>query len=149
MGDLQTLIERVREAEVKVPEKRLKAIMSGRFTLADMYEQLEAMRSMGPFSRIIKMIPGLGYDIPDEVMDVAEEQLKRWRVIIQSMTPEEREKPNILNSSRIRRIARGSGTSERDVKALLKQYSMMRKMMRALRRRRLPFFGKRMPTRWM
>lgn len=138
MGDLKGLIEKVREAELKVPEKKVKAILSGRFTLTDMYEQLEALRSMGPFSRILKMLPGLGYEIPEDLMNVAEEKLKKWRAIIQSMTPEEREKPQIINASRIRRIARGSGTSEKDVKDLLNQYMLMRRMMKTLRRRGFP-----------
>ena len=138
MGDLRSLIEKVREAELKIPEKRAKAILSGKFTLSDMYEQFEAIKRMGPFSRILKMLPGLGYELPNELVDVAEERLEKWRVIIQSMTPEEREKPQIINASRIRRIARGSGTSEKDVKDLLKQYKLLRRMMKTLRRRRFP-----------
>ena len=145
MGDLQGLIEKVREAEVKVPEKKARAFLSGKFTLADMYEQFEAMRSMGPISRILKMLPGFGYEIPGEMMDLAEEQMKKWRVIIQSMTPEERENPRIIKSSRIRRIARGSGTSEKDVKTLIQQYNRLRKLIKSFRRKRLPFFGRRFP----
>ena len=145
MGDLQGLIEKVREAEVKVPEKKAKAFLSGKFTLADMYEQFEAMRSMGPISRILKMLPGFGYEIPEEMMSLAEEQMKKWKAIIQSMTPEERENPRIIKSSRARRIARGSGTSERDVKALIQQYNRLRKMIKSFRRRRPPFFGKKFP----
>ncbi|MEM2539206.1 MAG: signal recognition particle receptor subunit alpha, partial [Candidatus Bathyarchaeia archaeon] len=68
MGDLRSLLEKVREAETKVPEERIKAMLSGRFTLTDMYEQFEAIRSMGPVSRILKMIPGLGYEIPDDLI---------------------------------------------------------------------------------
>jgi len=143
MGDLQSLIERVREAEVKVPEKKAKAILSGKFTLADMYEQFEAIRSMGPLHKILKMVPGFGYEIPADKMNVAEDQLKKWRIIIQSMTPEEREEPKILGSSRIRRVARGSGTTEKDVKTLLQQYNMAKRMMKSLRRKKLPFFGKK------
>lgn len=144
MGDLQSLVEKVREAEVKVPERKAKAILSGRFTLSDMYEQFEAMKKMGPFSRLISMLPGLGYELPDDIVNIAEERLEKWRVIIQSMTPTERENPQIINASRIRRIARGSGTNEREVKDLLKQYELLRKMMKSLRRRRLPIFGKKM-----
>jgi len=144
MGDLQSLIEKVREAEIKVPEKKAKAILSGKLTLADVYEQFEAMQSMGPINRILKMLPGFGYEIPEEKLDIAEEQVKKWRVIIQSMTPEEKETPKILNSSRIRRIARGSGTTEKDVKTLLQQYTMLRKMMKTMRRKKLPFFGKKL-----
>ncbi|MEM2307047.1 MAG: signal recognition particle protein Srp19, partial [Candidatus Bathyarchaeia archaeon] len=144
MGDLRSLIEKVREAELKIPEKRVKAILSGKFTLSDMYEQFEALKSMGPFGRILKMLPGLGYELPDDMVNVAEERLEKWRVIIQSMTPEERENPQIINASRIRRIARGSGTSEKDVKELLKQYMLMRKMIKTFRRKRLPIFGRKL-----
>ena len=142
MGDIQGLLERVREAEVKVPKRRAKAFLSGRFTLTDMYEQFEAMQKMGPISKILRMIPGFGYEIPDEMMEIAGEQIKKWRAIIQSMTPEERENPKIIKSSRIRRIARGSGTSEKDVKLLLQQYNRLKKMIKALRRRRIPFLGR-------
>jgi signal recognition particle subunit SRP54 len=146
MGDLETLIERVREAEVKVPEKKAKAILSGKFTLTDMYEQFEAMRKMGPFQKLLKMLPGVSYNLPEDMVEMAEGRLEKWRVIIQSMTPEERENPKVFNSSRIRRVARGSGTSEKDVKELLKQYGLMRKMLKTLRRKKkLPFFGKSLP----
>ncbi|MCD6445413.1 signal recognition particle protein [Candidatus Bathyarchaeota archaeon] len=149
MGDLETLLEKVREAEIKVPEKKAKAILSGKFTLTDMYEQFEAMKSMGPFRKILKMIPGMSYDVPEEMLDLAEDRLEKWRVIIQSMTPKEKENPKIFNASRIKRVARGSGTSEKEVKELLKQYSMMKKMLRAFRRKKkLPFFGKAFPTKF-
>jgi signal recognition particle subunit SRP54 len=147
MGDLQSLIEKVHEAEVEVPEKKLKAFLSGRFTLTDMYEQFKSMKSLGPLRHLLKMIPGLTYNIPEEKMEMAEDQLEKWRVIIESMTPEEREDPKIFNSSRIHRVARGSGTSEKDVRELLKQYKMMKKMMKTVRRKGLPFLGKRFPTR--
>jgi signal recognition particle subunit SRP54 len=146
MGDLETLIEKVREAEVKVPEKKAKAILSGKFTLTDMYEQFEAMRKMGPFQKILKMLPGMSYNVPEDMLDMAEDRLEKWRVIIQSMTPEERENPKVFNASRLKRVARGSGTSEKEVKELLKQYSLMRKMLKTLRRKKkLPFFGKGLP----
>ncbi|MEM3549984.1 MAG: signal recognition particle protein Srp54 [Candidatus Bathyarchaeia archaeon] len=147
MGDLETLIEKVREAEIRVPEKKAKAILSGKFTLTDMYEQFEAMKGMGPFRKLLSMLPGVSYKMPEEMLDMAEERLENWRVIIQSMTPEERENPKIFNASRIRRVARGSGTSEKEVKDLLKQYSMMRKMLKTFRRtKKLPFFKKGLPA---
>jgi len=146
MGDLETLLEKVREAEVKVPEKKAKAILSGRFTLTDMYEQFEAMKGMGPFRKILKMLPGMSYDIPEEMLNTAEDRLENWRVMIQSMTPEEKDNPKVFNASRIRRVAHGSGTTEKEVKELLKQYSMMRRMLKTLRRKKkLPFFGKGLP----
>ncbi|MEM3441673.1 MAG: signal recognition particle protein Srp54 [Candidatus Bathyarchaeia archaeon] len=146
MGDLETLLEKVREAEIKVPEKKAKAILSGKFTLTDMYEQFEAVKKMGPFKKILSMLPGMSYNLPEDMLNTAEDRLEKWRVIIQSMRPEEKDNPKVLNASRVRRIARGSGTSERDVKELLKQYVMMRKMLKTLRRKkRLPFLGKGLP----
>jgi len=145
MGDLQSLVDKVRDAEVKVPEKQARAILSGKLTLTDMYEQFESMKKMGPLKGLLKMIPGMSYNIPEDKMNMAEDALKKFRVIIQSMTPKEREKPKILSSSRIRRVARGSGTTEKDVKELLKQYNNMRKMMKSFRRKKLPFFGKGLP----
>ena len=147
MGDLETLLEKVREAEIKVPEKKAKAILSGKFTLTDMYEQFEAVKGMGPFRKILKMLPGMSYDLPEDMLNTAEDRLEKWRVIIQSMRPEEKDNPKILNSSRVRRVARGSGTSEKDVKDLLKQYVMMRKMLKMFKRKKkLPFMGKGFPT---
>jgi signal recognition particle subunit SRP54 len=147
MGDLETLLEKVRDAEIKVPEKKAKAILSGKFTLTDMYEQFEAFKSMGPFRKVLKMLPGMSYDLPEDKLNMAEANLEKWRVIIQSMRLEEKENPKVFNSSRIRRVARGSGTAEKDVKDLLKQYVMMRKMLKMFKRKkRLPFMGKGMPT---
>jgi signal recognition particle subunit SRP54 len=146
MGDLETLIDKVREAEVKVPEKKAKAILSGKFTLTDMYEQFEAMKGMGPFRKLLKMLPGMSYDIPEDMLETAEDRLEKWRFIIQSMTPEEKDNPKTFNASKIERVARGSGTSEKEVKELLKQYAMMRRMLKTLRRKKkLPFFGKGLP----
>jgi len=147
MGDLETLLEKVRDAEIKVPEKKAKAILSGKFTLTDMYEQFEAFKSMGPFRKVLKMLPGMSYDLPEDKLNLAEANLEKWRVIIQSMRFEEKENPKVFTSSRIRRVARGSGTAEKDVKDLLKQYVMMRKMLKMFKRKkRLPFMGKGLPT---
>ncbi|MCJ7431798.1 signal recognition particle protein Srp54 [Candidatus Bathyarchaeota archaeon] len=146
MGDLETLIEKVHEAEVKVPGKKAKAILSGKFTLTDMYEQFEAMKGMGTFRKLLKMLPGMSYNIPEDMLNTAEGRLEKWRVMIQSMTSEEKDDPKIFNASRMKRVAKGSGTSEKEVKELLKQYVMMRRMLKTLRRKKkLPFFGKGMP----
>lgn len=145
MGDLESLIEKVREAEVQLPEKKMRAFLSGKFTLTDMYEQFESMKSLGPLRHLLKLVPGFSYKIPEDMMEMAEDRLKKWKVIIESMTPQERENPKIFTSSRVKRVARGSGTNEKEVKELLKQYSTMKKMMKTLRRKRLPFFGKKFP----
>ncbi len=146
MGDLESLIEKVRDAEIRIPQKKAKQILSGKFTLTDMYNQFETMKGMGSFRRLLKMLPGMSYDIPDGMIDMAQDRLEKWRVIIQSMTPMERENPKTFSSSRVRRVARGSGTTEKEVKELLNQYNMMRRMMKQLRRKKLPFMtGKQLP----
>ena len=148
MGDLETLLEKVKEAKIKVPQKKAKAILSGKFTLTDMYEQFEAVKGMGPFRKVLQMLPGMSANVPEEMLNSAEGRLDKWRVIIQSMRPEEKENPKVFNSSRVKRVARGSGTTEKDVKDLLKQYVMMRKMMKMFKRKKkLPFnLGKGFPT---
>jgi signal recognition particle subunit SRP54 len=141
MGDLETLLEKVQEAEIQVPQKKAKQIMSGKFTLTDMYEQFEAVKKMGPFKKVMQMLPGMSNKVSDDMLNVAEDRLDKWRVIIQSMTPEEKENPKLINFSRARRVARGSGTTEKDVKELLKQYVMMRRMLKMMKRKKgkLPF----------
>ena len=136
MGDIESLVRKVKEAEIETSEKDLKAFLSGRFTLADMYQQFESMRKMGPLQKVLSMLPGLGYSLPKEDFEIAEKKMDRWRVIIQSMTMEERENPRILNASRIRRIARGSGTEEVEVRELIKQFNAMKKMFKSLRGKR-------------
>jgi signal recognition particle subunit SRP54 len=136
MGDIESLVAKVKDAEVQVTEKDVNAMLSGKFTLADMYQQFQAVRSMGPLQKVLSMVPGMGYKIPEADLDVAEERMDRWKYIIDSMSPEERETPKMINASRVRRIARGSGTEERDVRELIKQYNAMRKMLRQLKGRR-------------
>jgi signal recognition particle subunit SRP54 len=144
IGDVASLVEKVREAEIKIPEKKARAILEGRFNLKDMYDQLEAVRKMGPLRKVLGMLPG-GANLPDDAMENAEEKMDAWRVMIQSMTKGEVEEPKIIDSSRARRIARGSGRTEREVKELVNQYSTMKKMMKSMKRRggtmmrRLPF----------
>jgi len=136
MGDIESLVAKVKEAEVDVSQKDLNAMLSGKFTLTDMYQQFEAMRKMGPLQKVLQMVPGLGYQLPDDQLEMAEERMDRFKYIIDSMTPGEREVPKTLNASRVRRIARGSGTTEKEVRELIKQYNAMRKMLRQLKGRR-------------
>jgi signal recognition particle subunit SRP54 len=144
MGDIEGLIAKVKEAETPVSEKDLMAILSGKFSLQDMYNQFEAMQNMGPLQKVLGMIPGFSYQLPIDEVENAEERLENWKVMIQSMTPEEKENPKILNRSRIQRVARGSGRNEREVRELIKQYNTMRKMLRQMKgsrrmRRQMPF----------
>ncbi len=134
MGDLNALLEKVKEAEVQVPEAKVRQFMEGRFTLKDMYQQMENLRKMGPLRKVLQMIPGAA-SLPEEQLGVAEEKMVAWRVIIQSMTKKELEEPRLVDSSRARRIARGSGRQEREVRELVNQYFTMRKMMKQMKRR--------------
>jgi signal recognition particle subunit SRP54 len=143
MGDIETLLKRIEEtarAEEMKPAD-MKAILAGKLTLRDVYSQLEMMGKMGPLKKLMQMIPGMGVAVPEEQMRVGEEKLKRFKVIMQSMTSEELENPGVLNASRIRRVARGSGTNEADVKELLKQYEMIRKLIKTIAKGRGPKFG--------
>ncbi len=143
MGDIKALVDKVREAEVVVPEKKVRAFLEGKFTLKDMYDQMVAVRKMGPLKKLMGMVPG-GMNLPDDAMEVAERRLDSWHVIIQSMTRKEIEDPKLVDSSRARRIARGSGTSDKEVKEMINQYFMMKKMMKSMKRRGAAL-GKGMP----
>lgn len=134
MGDIKNLVDKVREAEAGVSGEKARAFLEGRFSLKDMYDQMEALRKMGPLKKVFRMLPG-SFNIPDEAMDIAEQKLDAWRVIIQSMTQEEVQEPKLIDSSRARRIARGSGRTEREVKELINQYSNMKRMVKMMRRR--------------
>jgi len=135
MADFEALLQRIKEAEA-LPEKQLaKALLSGRFTLKDMLAQMEAMRKVGSLSKILSML-GLGYKIPEDMKQMAAENLEKWKVIMHSMTEEELENPKCINRSRTERIARGSGTQPRDVKELLRQYHMSKRFIKSIRKRR-------------
>lgn len=135
MGDVLTLIEKaqasINEEQIKKYEQKLK---EARFTLDDYLEQFEAMKKMGSLADIISMIPGLSGKI--SAADIDEKKIARVKAIIQSMTREEREYPSILNSSRKRRIAAGSGTSVQEVNQLLKQYEQTNQMMRMFKNKK-------------
>ncbi|MEM4576774.1 MAG: signal recognition particle protein Srp54 [Candidatus Nezhaarchaeales archaeon] len=140
MGDLKSLAEKVKEASLK--EEEMKNILSGKLTLKDMIHQLERLKKLGPLRKVLEMIPGFGLSLPDEIADVAQEKLDKWTVIVKSMTKEELENPEVINRSRMRRIARGSGVKVKDVKDLLDAYEGIRRMiktfMRKQRKGRLP-----------
>jgi signal recognition particle subunit SRP54 len=132
MGDVLTLIEKAQESfDQKKAAELTRKIKSQQFTLEDFLEQLNQVRNMGPIDKIMDMIPGMktGKMGPVEVDD---RELARVEAIISSMTPEERRDPSILNGSRRRRIAAGSGTTIQQVNRLLKQYEQTRKLMKQL-----------------
>lgn len=129
MSDIKGLIEKVREAQIEIDEDAARRIMKGKFTLTDMMAQLKQFKKMGPVDKILEMV-GAKYQLPPDIAELQEENLKRFEVIMNSMTKEELDNPKILKASRIKRIAAGSGTSIRDVKTLLKQYEQMKKLLK-------------------
>src|SRR5215471_18686646 len=133
MGDVLSLIEKAEAAiDVEDAEKLEAKIRSNEFTLEDFRDQLKAIRRMGPLESIIGMLPGMGNIKALAEQKPDEKQLNRVEAIINSMTPEERRKQHIINGSRRKRIAKGSGTSVEEVNRLLKQFVQMQKMMKSL-----------------
>jgi signal recognition particle subunit SRP54 len=131
MGDIKSLIESASEVmDEEKAEEITKKMMSGKFTLKEMYEQMEMLQGIGPLKKIAAMLPGLGDRLQEQDMEATQARLAKWRVIMDSMTEEELQNPKEIKSSRALRIARGSGTSPRDVRELLKQYNMSRKAMK-------------------
>jgi signal recognition particle subunit SRP54 len=142
MGDVLGLIEDVeRVIDEKKAEEFAKKLEKERFTLEDFQGQLEQLRSLGPLEKILEKLPGMG-GLQGKVQ-VDERELVRVQAIIQSMTPEERRRPEILNASRKKRIARGSGTKVSDVNRLLKRFEEAKKMMKRMKKMsgRLPQGG--------
>ncbi len=129
MGDVVSLVEKAqKEFDQEEAEKLQKKIKSDKFDLEDFKQQLQQIKGMGNISDLVGMIPGAGKALQDQEID--EDAFKPIEAIINSMTPEERHNPEILNATRRRRIARGSGTKVRDVNDLLKQFEQMKKMMK-------------------
>ena len=137
MGDVMTLVEKAeREFDERKAEELERKIRKQEFTFDDFLDQLQQVRRMGPVSGLLKMIPGLGSQLSG--MKIDDRELDRVQAIITSMTPEERANPSILNGSRRRRIAQGSGTNVSAVNQLVKQFSQMQKMMRSLSQGKMP-----------
>jgi signal recognition particle subunit SRP54 len=134
MGDIQALLEKAEElGKEKDLEETAKKMLSGRFTLNDMYDQMEALSKMGPLSKVFEMLPaGLTGRMSSHDIENTQERLRQFRVIMDSMTEEELDNPSIIKSSRVRRIALGAGVEPRDVKGLLKQYNQSRKAIKGM-----------------
>jgi signal recognition particle subunit SRP54 len=132
LGDLESLVEKVQTAtsfDAKEQKKLKKKLEQGKIDLRDLQEQLKSMKSMGSLSKIAEMIPGFGKaKIPDNMLGAQEDKIKKWRHAIDSMTEEEIKNPELLEkqTSRLKRIAKGSGTSTTDIRQLLKQYKMLK-----------------------
>ena len=133
MGDVLTLIERAEAAFDQEQAERLeRKLREASFDLEDFLEQLQQVRNMGPLSQILDLVPGMGKLVQDVSPEVTDRQFKRIEAMILSMTPEERRNPRILNASRKKRVARGSGTTVQELNALLKQFRQMQRMMKQL-----------------
>ncbi len=139
MGDVMTLIEKAEAVyEQEEAEKLAQRMLQNEFTLQDYLEQLQKIRNMGSITQLLGMIPGMS-KLQSQIDPLeAEKRLKKTEAIIQSMTLRERSNPKLLDASRKRRIAKGSGTQVRDINELIQQYRSMKDMMKNLRRGTLP-----------
>ena len=140
MGDVMTLIEKAESAydEGQAAELERK-LRKQEFGLDDFLDQLSQVRRLGPLQSLLGMIPGMGKELRGVKVD--EREFDRIQAIIQSMTPQERRHPELINGARRLRIAKGSGTNVQAVKALIKQFEQMRKVMRQLSQGRMPDLG--------
>jgi len=132
MGDIEALLEKAKEAITEEEAQDLeKKLLKGEFSLIDLYQQMEAMSKMGSLSKIMEMIPGMGQiKMPKDMLQVQEGKLVKWKHAMNSMTKHELEDPEIIDASRIERIAKGSGISTSDIRELIKQYRQGKKMMK-------------------
>lgn len=140
MGDVLTLIEKAQEAVSEEQAKEMqKKMLANTFTLEDYLVQFESMKKMGGAQALLSMMPGVGGKVKAE--DIDESKIERTKAIILSMTPKERTDPSIINSSRKKRIASGSGTSIQEINQLLKQFDQTKQLMKQLKsgKRKLPF----------
>ena len=149
MGDLQTLLERAEEViDASTAEDAAKKMLSGKFTLIDMREQMEALTKMGPLGKVMEMVPGMSGMMKKGQAEETQKRLEKFKVLMNSMTKEELENPKLIKRLRIERIALGSGSDPQEIRELLKQYNQSRKMMsnlggnRRMQQRMMKQFGK-------
>ncbi|MBM3309406.1 MAG: signal recognition particle protein Srp19, partial [Candidatus Altiarchaeales archaeon] len=134
MGDIQGLLEKAKEA--KFDEESAKRMMKGDFNLNDLYQQIEQMSSLGPLDKIMEMLP-FQVKIPKEMMQLQQEKVKKFKIIIDSMTKVERQEPDLIKAARVDRIAKGSGTKPEEVRELLNYYNKMKKLMKGMKPRKM------------
>ena len=147
MGDMLSLIEKAQEAvdEEKAAELE-KRLAKNQFTLEDFLDQIGQIKGMGGLGKVLNMLPGVQGKVSDDDMDAGEKEFRTMEAIIQSMTPEERKKPELLNASRRKRIAAGSGVTVSKVNQLIKKYEDTKKLMKQLNNGKLgKRFGRRFP----
>lgn len=144
MGDLKSLMDMVRQAEVEVDEKAMQRVMSGKMTMDDLLAQFEQMKKFGSLKKVLDHIPGVSGSLNAEELDKVEGRLAVYKSIIQSMTKDERTDPQTIGSSRLRRIAKGSGRTEKDVRELLSRYKQMKSVVKASKGREFRQMVRRM-----
>jgi signal recognition particle subunit SRP54 len=136
MGDIKALLEMAKSLELQSDETQTKRLLSGKITIEDFYAQMENVSKMG-FRNVIDNLPGLSGMVKEDDLDALQGKMEKWRFIIQSMNKEEKRTPDIVNDSRRKRIARGAGTTEHDVKDLIKQYHNSKSMMKQTKGRQM------------
>ena len=133
MGDLQSLLERAEEVmDTDKAEETAKRLLSGKFSLVEMREQMEALAQMGPLGKVMEMIPGMAGMMKGNQAEATQEKLERFKVLMNSMTQQEMENPKLIKRSRLQRIAAGAGADVQEVRELLAYYNKSRKMMSSL-----------------
>jgi len=137
MGDIQAVLDLAKRLETEADEVRLKRISSGKMNMDDFYYQLEEVTKVGSIQSLLDNMPGLSGHVKEGQLDQMEDRVQKWRYIIQSMTKQEKEDPDIINASRVKRIARGSGWPEHEVKDLIKNYKNSKHMMKASKGRQM------------
>lgn len=139
MGDMLSLIEKAEQTfDAKEAEKLQNKLLRDQFTLEDFLQQMQQVKRLGPIGQLLDMIPGMSRLGRDVDLSGADDEFKKIEAIIYSMTPQERRNPRVLNASRKRRVASGSGTSVQDINALLKQFRQMQRLMKQIRKGRMP-----------
>jgi signal recognition particle subunit SRP54 len=136
MGDIKALLEMAKSLELQADESQTKRLLSGKISIEDFYSQMENVGKMG-FRNVIDSLPGLSGMIKEDDLDVLQGKMEKWRFIIQSMTREEKKDPHVINDSRRKRIARGAGMTEHDIKDLIKQYNNSKAMMKQTKGRQM------------
>jgi signal recognition particle subunit SRP54 len=135
MGDMEKLLAKAEEAfDVEEAQDLGKRMLKGEFTLIDLYEQMSAMKKMGPLNKIVELIPGFNSaQIPKEALAMQQGKMEDWKIIMDSCTKAELEDPSIMNAGRVARIAKGCGREEKDIRELLKHHKQSKKMMKAFK----------------
>ncbi|MGM5481069.1 MAG: signal recognition particle receptor subunit alpha, partial [Nanobdellota archaeon] len=135
MGDLESLLEKARVAVDEDEAKDMgRKFLKGEFNLIDLYQQMKSMKKMGSMTKLMDMIPGFNnMNIPKEALQGQEEKMDDWKILMDSMTQEELENPDIIKGSRLDRIAQGSGKDIKDLRLLTKQYKQSKKMMKMMK----------------